>query len=163
MDSIKDKLIPAIDDTRVLVHVFIVIFFFEDYLIITQQTSLLNTTISFSSIPLQPFVIFFAALAVGRLAWWYIHLSIEAIKQFRGDGYTGDQSKRDSYTSFLLFIFSVVYTWQFVFNESIRPVRRVEHPALFYFIGAALALTVFFSFYIGVLRGTNFSEGNEKK
>ncbi|HJW29483.1 MAG TPA: hypothetical protein VJ508_09535 [Saprospiraceae bacterium] len=163
MDSIKDKLIPAIDDTRVLVHVFIVIFFFEDYLIITQQTSLLNTTISFSSIPLQPFVIFFAALAVGRLAWWYIHLSIEAVKQFRGNGYTGDQSKRDSYTSFLLFASSLVYCWQFAFNESIRPLKWAEHPYWFGFFCIALIATVGFSFYIGIWRGTDYSDGDEKK
>jgi hypothetical protein len=34
---------------------------------------------------------------------------------------------------------------------------------LFFYIGLALAITVFFSFYLGVIRGTDFSDGNEKK
>jgi hypothetical protein len=163
MDSIKDKLIPAIDDSRVLVHVFIVIFFFEDYLIIAQQTSLLNTTISFSSIPLQPFVIFFAALAVGRILWWYIHLSYESIQQFRGRGYTGDQSKRDSYTAFLLGASSFVYGCLFTANESIRPLKWDEHPYWFGFFCIALIATIGFSLYIGIVRGTDYSDGDEKK
>ena len=162
MDSIKDKLIPAIDDSRVLVHAFIVIFFFEDFLIITKQTSLLHTSISFDSISLQPFVIFFVVLTASRILWWYIHLTIHAVQNFSGRN-TGHESKRDSYTAFLLFILSSVYSWQFLTKESIRPVTWVEHPYLFAFICLALIATIVLSFRIGIWHGTDFSDSIEKK
>jgi hypothetical protein len=163
MDSIKDKLIPAIDDSRVLVHVFILIFFFEDFLIITKQTSLLHTSISFDSISLQPFIIFFVVLTASRILWWYIHLTIYSIQSAFNWSGTGYENKRDSYTAFLLFILSSVYSWQFLTKESIRPVTWVEHPYLFAFICLALIATIIFSFRIGIWYGTDFSDSDEKK
>lgn len=162
MDSIKDKLIPAIDDSRVLVHAFIVIFFFEDFLIITKQSSLLHTSITFDSIQLQPFVIFFVVLTVSRILWWYIHLTIYSVQTFFQQN-TGYENKRDSHTAFLLFILSSVYGWLFLTKESIRPVTWVEHPYWFASICFALILTIVFSFRIGIWRGTDFSDGIEKK
>jgi hypothetical protein len=161
--DIKDKLIPAIDDSRILVHVFILIFFFEDFLIITKQTSLLHTSISFDSISPQPFVIFFVVLTASRILWWYIHLTIYSIQSTFNRIGTGYENKRDSYTAFLLLILSSVYGWLFLTNESTRPVTWAQHPNLFLTFLVALALTIFFSFRIGLWNGTDFSDGKEKK
>src|ERR1041385_4260828 len=130
MDSIKGKIFSVIEDNRALVSVFIVIFYFEDFMICSQNTSLLRTAVSFDSIPLLPFILFFAIIAVSKIAWHIIHYSIHAFLDLLGKPSFGDQSIRDSFTAFLLCIFSGVYTWQFAFNASIRPVSRVEHPML---------------------------------
>ena len=66
------NLIPAIGNTKALIHVFIVILFFENYSIYTQQKSLLDISISFDKVQLAPFICFFYFIAAAKAVWFFI-------------------------------------------------------------------------------------------
>src|SRR5579859_3986635 len=98
MKDFKSKLFAVIDDSRALVHVFIVIFYFEDFMICSKNTSLLRATITFDSIPLLPFIIFFALVAVLRALWFLFQHTLFAYRDTFHKT-QGDQSIRDSFTA----------------------------------------------------------------
>lgn len=161
-DFLKNKLIQAIDDSRVLIQVFIVIFFFEDFLIISQKTSLLQIAIKLDSISPLPFVLFFVIIAASWVLWYSVHLIIYAFEEIFRIKHRGDQIKRDSFTAFLLMILTITYSGLFITVETIRPVAWSEHPYLFGVICLALLVTVSMSFYIGIWRGTDFANEETK-
>jgi hypothetical protein len=125
---LKNHLLNVIHDNLLLAQVFVVIFFFEDYFIIAQNTSLLRATFNFDTISLLPFILFLASIALLKLTWFIWHFAIIFIKNKLWS--SGEQvSKKASITTFLLCIFITVYICQInYYREHLCPISAIEHP-----------------------------------
>ena len=77
MDEIKKNLFNVIHDNIALANVFIFVLFFENYLIISQDNSLLSTTFDFKTISLQPFILFLVFIVLSKILWWIWHVMLD--------------------------------------------------------------------------------------
>ncbi len=130
MEEVKKQVFNVINDNTALAQVFVVIFFFEDYLIIFQDTSLLQTTLDFKTISLQPFVLFFVFIALSKVLWFLWHLLIMWLKSkagLREEG-NGEVYKKASVLAFMLCILLFVYFGLVETDQTFAPVSALEHP-----------------------------------
>ncbi|AUC76028.1 hypothetical protein [Olleya sp. Bg11-27] len=109
------NLISAINSTKSLIQVFIVILFLENYLIISTQKSLFNTSISFEKIHIAPFLFYFLSVAVAKFLWFVI-FSIKLFIPFKIFSFKKEEEESNnkipistSFRLFLLFILSSIY------------------------------------------------------
>lgn len=77
---LSKNFLAVINDSTALAQVFVVILFFENYLITFEQSSLFQLTIDFDSIELAPFLWFFVFIAGFKLLWWVFHITLALIK-----------------------------------------------------------------------------------
>jgi len=108
------NLIPAIGSTKALVHVFIVILFFENYNILAQGKSLFNISITFDKIHLAPFISFFFFIVVTKVIWsliWGIRNHIwYKPKEYK-------YCRKASFAAFLLALLLLFYLIINIINE----------------------------------------------
>jgi hypothetical protein len=141
---LEKNLIPAIGDASALAQIFVVILFFENYLILFQETSLFQLTIDLGNIQLTPFIWFFIFIAVGRFVWIAISFLINFIKD--KTNFAFDNEKLDSkhhFNAFLLFVLSFTYLISIEsFNHQFVPFNVEEHWFLYHLFKIPLLLTI---------------------
>jgi len=129
MEEVKNQIFNVINDNAALAQVFVVIFFFEDYLIISQDTSLLHTVIDFKNIALQPFISFFVFIVLAKVLWFLWHLFLIWLKgRLDLNQGEGDVYKKVSLLAFMLSILLFTYIGLVSNNQTVMPVSSVEHP-----------------------------------
>jgi hypothetical protein len=144
--DLKGDMLAVLRNSLVLAQVFVLIFFFENYLIYFNHPSLFLTTLDFKHIPLHPFVTFFFFVAFFRVLWAGFHLLWTFI---RGNWWINDFILHSNvvFTAFLLSFLIGCYLWNITFQDSFTPVNEVEHPIL---------NSIFYSFVIVAFSGCVF-------
>jgi hypothetical protein len=158
MEEVKKQVFNVINDNTALAQVFVVIFFFEDYLIMFQNTSLLNTTLDFKNIALQPFILFFIFIALSKVIWFLWHLFLIWLKHRIGLGRSeGEVYKKVSVIAFMLCILLFVYFGLVQNNQVLAPMDADKHPFL---NRAVLSLPLFAAFICMIisLQSVNYNE-----
>lgn len=79
---VNKNLTSVISSTTTLIHVFIVILFFENYFLTFKNESLINLSLSFKEIKLTPFIAFFLFIAFTKVIWLFIHIIRTTINKF---------------------------------------------------------------------------------
>ncbi|GAA5044262.1 hypothetical protein GCM10011506_47870 [Marivirga lumbricoides] len=156
---LEKNLIPVIADASALAQIFVVILFFENYLILFQEASLFQLTIDLGNIQLAPFIWFFIFIASGRFVWIASSFLIGFIKDKINSDF--DSIKLDSkhhFNAFLLLILSFTYLINIEnFNNQFVPFNVEEHWFLYYLFKSPLLLTIFASFIIIVFSDIRYS------
>lgn len=131
MEDVKKQLFNVINDNAALAQVFVVIFFFEDYLILVEKKSLLDTTLDFDKITLHPFILFFVFIALAKTFWFLWHMGLVLLKHkldlLSGEG---DIYKKVSVLAFMLGILLFTYYGLVESNPMLAPVNTNDHPFL---------------------------------
>uniref|UniRef100_UPI00261D1EF2 hypothetical protein n=1 Tax=uncultured Maribacter sp. TaxID=431308 RepID=UPI00261D1EF2 len=104
---VNKNLIPAIGSTIALVHVFIVILFFENYFIVFQKKSLLDVSISFDELQLAPFIYFFFSIALLKVIWFIVCV-LRTFVFYKYIPLNVDNTTTSAHTSFALFVLIVL-------------------------------------------------------
>lgn len=100
----------AINSDFSLAQIFVVILFFENYLIYIENSSLLNISIDLGNLKPAPFVLFFIFITVAKIGWQFCSHILDSLKDRIGQPQHGVLvSKKVHFTVFLLFVLSSVY------------------------------------------------------
>lgn len=147
-DWTQRNLLPVISSTQGLMHVFIVILFFENYFILVESKSMLDIRICFDKLKIAPFVYFFFFIAVSKSIWFIIcFLRIQFFYR-----YTDTENTITAQTSFIVFTLGIVlffYLGNISSNPSLIPIDEVKHYFLsklyqfFFVINGAVCFFIF--------------------
>ena len=121
---------PSREDPRHMV--FVVILFFENYLIYFDQSSLFRLTVDFDSIKLAPLLWFFYFIAFSKIFWWTFHFCINMIKSKLG--WSNDDfclNSKVHFLSLLLVVPIAAYFLKITNDHSFAPFNVEQYPFLF--------------------------------
>ncbi len=130
---LSKNFLTVINDSTALAQVFVVILFFENYLITFQQSSLFQLTIDFDSVELAPFLWFFVFIAGFKVLWWIFHL-IAVLIRSKLDWLNMD-FQLNSKIHFLAFLLVCLISFYFYNinkdDHAFAPFDVGKHPFLF--------------------------------
>ena len=136
---------PAIGSTTTLIHIFIILLFFENFFIITGSKSLLDISIDFEEIKLKPFIVFFFFLAVSKLLWFIIQTVLQISSIVHGDD-TQNTTAHKSYITFVLPILITSYMILIELHPENSPINIKTHFWYYKLYTAFWFLIAVFSF-----------------
>jgi len=120
--SFSRSVIPAIESTKSLMQLFVVILFFENFSLLFYKKTLWTLNIQFKQIELKPFLCFFFFLAVSKMLWF----AVDTAKNFLSRE-NEDDLKIDGQSSFLMFVLSIlIFCYLFIIDgrQELTPVAE---------------------------------------
>jgi acetyltransferase-like isoleucine patch superfamily enzyme len=144
------NLIPVIGNTKALIHVFIVILFFENYFLLVQEKSLLSIDIYFDKLKLAPFICFFFFIAVFKVIW----LITCFVRTFIISKYITitDNTTISAHTSFITFtLFILILAYFNIAAPDHLPIKEVDHFILSRLYGGFCILIAGASLFVFML------------